>query len=96
MVGNILTVIVLLIAFVYAILGGIISSKLSKIIQYEGSYLSLWNQIQLEVLLPSSKSQLNTELSQRTYRILRKLIIYFYSLFIPFIFALFISDFLEI
>ena len=96
MVNYILFTLVLLLWAIYAVIGCICSFKLAKHIKYEKGFLKLWNVTQLSVIsIGKVDYTLNDKRSKEMFDSLKKVIIVFYSVFIPLSFVMFISVFFE-
>ena len=95
MVTTILFICAFLLAGLYMIAGSVASYKLSNHLGYSGGFLKLWNTTQLSVMSfgKLDYSLDDTEASQ-LFAKLKKIILFFYSVFIPLVVITFVMHFL--
>lgn len=97
MVTTILFVCVFSLAVLYAIIGSVAAIRLSNHIGYSDGFLKLWNVTQLTVI-SFGKLDYSVEdaKAQELFVSLKKVILYFYSIFIPLAIVTFVVHFLGV
>ncbi len=84
MVTKFLIIFTFFVALVYAIVGTILSSRLSKYIEYEGGFLKLWNIVQFHILSAGKLDfQLTDETAQKYFYELKRFIIFVACIYFP-------------
>lgn len=90
MVGNFLTILLVVFVMLYCIAGTLLSSKIAS--KVDEDFLSLWNRIQLEVFFKKDAG-FDVEIKNlEEFLKLKKIVKYFYLIFIPLVFFIFVFD----
>ena len=95
MVTKILLICVFSLTGLYMVVGSIVSYKLSNHLEYSGGFLKLWNITQLSVMsFGKLDYSLNDAEASQLFSNLKKIILFYYSVFIPLALVTFVVHFL--